>query len=97
MRYSGGEMETTCIYDYLNDSWLIYSNVTRHMSKLRKIADPFWEERDDGRITAAKWSLNGNQVRFTKEIIVNFTEEQKAEQKLRLQNARQKLNDIIEK
>lgn len=97
MGYSAEEKETTATYDFASDTWIVYSCNPRHLSKLRKIADPIWEEKDGERVTACKWSLRGNQVRFTKEITTKLTAEQKVEQKLRLQSARQKLNDITKK
>jgi hypothetical protein len=96
MQYSAEEKETTCVYDYITDSWTVYSCVPRHMTKLRKIADPIWEEKDGERVTAAKWSLNGAQVRFAQEIVTKLTDEQKEEQRARLQEARQKRKVIIE-
>lgn len=49
------EQETICNYDYLTDSWSIYTNVRKHITRLTKVIG---EERfdkisrsSDGRIT----------------------------------------------
>ncbi|KRE70764.1 hypothetical protein [Paenibacillus sp. Soil750] len=75
MQYSAEEKETTCVYDYIDNNWIVYSCVPKHMTKLRKIAQPFWEEKDGDRVSAAKWRLNGNQIRFVME--TKLTDEQR--------------------
>jgi hypothetical protein len=75
MQYSAEEKETTCVYDYIDNEWNVYSCVPRHMTKLRKIAQPYWEEKDGDRVTAAKWKLKGNQIRFAMES--KLTDEQR--------------------
>ena len=76
--YTNEERETICRYDSIDDNWDVYTCVQRHMTKLYKIAQPYWEEKTDGsdRVTAAKWKLNGNQVRFAVER--QYTDEQRA-------------------
>lgn len=78
MRYSNEERETTCVFDYIDNKWEVYSCVPRHMSRLRKITEPYWEEIDPEtkRVTAAKWNLNGNQVRFAIGTVAKRTPEQ---------------------
>jgi hypothetical protein len=73
--YSAEEKETVCVYDYIEDLWDVYTCVQRHMTKLRKIAEPYWEEKVGDRVTAAKWKLKGNQLRFAASVVM--TEEQK--------------------
>lgn len=75
--YANEEKETTCVYDYINNEWNVYSCVPRHITKLRKIAQPYWEEKDGDRVTAAKWKLKGNQIRFAIETVSKMTPEQK--------------------
>jgi hypothetical protein len=94
MQYSAEERETTCLYDYIDGSWTIYTCVPTHMTKLRKIADPIWEEKDGDRVTAAKWLLKGNQVRFTQEVVSKMTDEQKQAASLRLKEYNQKRDEI---
>lgn len=76
--YTNEERETICRYDYIDDNWDVYTCVQKHMTKLYKIAQPYWEEKAEGsdRVTAAKWKLNGNQVRFAVER--QYTDEQRA-------------------
>ena len=57
----GYEQETICNYDYLTDSWSIYTNVRKHITRLSKVIG---EERFDkvsrnseGRITEV--TING--------------------------------------
>jgi hypothetical protein len=54
------------------------------MSRLRKIAEPYWEEKKDGRVTAAKWRLKGNQVRFAVEYVSKMSPEQREAARLRM-------------
>ncbi|MEC0266699.1 hypothetical protein [Paenibacillus anseongense] len=75
MQYSSEEKETTCVYDYIDNEWNIYSCISRHMTKLYKIGDPYWEEKDGDRVTAAKWKLKANQIRFAME--TKLTDEQR--------------------
>lgn len=68
--YSSEEKETTCVYDYVADEWLVYSCVPKHITKLRKVAgEPFWKEETTGTtgktlLIAGKWKLTGKQIRF---------------------------------
>lgn len=67
MAYSREEMETTCIYDYQENSWIVYSCVQKHMTKLLRIAgEPYWSETEGDRLIAGKWQLQGTNVRFAK-------------------------------
>src|SRR5699024_3945903 len=57
----GNEQETICNYDYLTDSWSIYTNVRKHITRLTKVIG---EKRFDkisrnseGRITEV--TING--------------------------------------
>jgi len=83
MQHSNEEKETSAVYDYQADAWNVYSCVPRHMSKLMKIASPYWEEKDGNRVTAAKWRLKGKQVRFAMETVLS-----EEERELRRQRAR---------
>lgn len=85
MAYPNEEKETTCVYDYELDEWNIYTCVPKHLTKLRKIAAPYWQEEEGGRVIAAKWKLKEKQVRFANE--VNLSDEQRAE---RAEQARQR-------
>ncbi|MED5015955.1 hypothetical protein P9847_01405 [Paenibacillus chibensis] len=67
MTYTSEERETICRYDHVDNNWDVYSCVQKHMTKLNKIAKPYWEEKEGDRVTAAKWKLNGSQVRFAME------------------------------
>jgi len=85
------EKETTCVYDFVEDSWTVYSCVPRHITKLRKVAgEPFWTDKDGERITAAKWKLKGNQVRFALGAARNITEEQRQAASIRMKQLHQK-------
>jgi hypothetical protein len=95
--YSAEEKETVCVYDYIEDSWDVYTCVQRHMTKLRKIAEPYWEEKVGNRVTAAKWKLKGNQVRFAVEIVSKMTPEQKEASRERMKQYHQKRNEIVTK
>lgn len=75
--YTKEEKETVCVYDFINNTWDIYSCVPRHITKLRKIAEPYWEEKGGNRVIAAKWKLNGNQVRFAIASVSKMTPDQK--------------------
>jgi len=88
--YSADEKETVCVFDYVANEWNVYSCVPRHMTKLRRIAEPYWEEKNDNRVTAGKWKLKGNQVRFAVEIISSLTDEQKEAARLRMAENRKK-------
>lgn len=37
--------ETTCVYDYIDDEWTVYSCVPKHITKLNKFATPYWIEK----------------------------------------------------
>lgn len=78
--YSAEEKETTCIYDFIDDCWNVYSCVPRHITKLLKVAgEPYWTEKGKGgRLTAAKWRVQGNQVRFFSPATIGATEAQRA-------------------
>ena len=71
MGYTREEMETTCVYDYLTKTWIVYTRVPTHITKLTKIADPVWTETEPDvhgkpRIIAGNWELAKSQVRFAK-------------------------------
>ncbi|WP_019913195.1 hypothetical protein [Paenibacillus sp. HW567] len=95
MQYSAEERETTCVYDYIAGTWTVYTCVPTHMTKLRKIAQPIWEEKDGDRVTAAKWLLKSNQVRFAQEMVSKMTDEQKQAASLRLKHYNQKRDDNV--
>ncbi|CAM3464476.1 hypothetical protein EDM52_18465 [Brevibacillus invocatus] len=97
MNYTNEEKETVCVYDYIDGIWDVYSCVPRHLTKLRKIAEPFWEEKDGDRVTAARWKLKGSQVRFAVEIVSKMTSEQKEASRARMKRMREKRNDIVTK
>lgn len=84
MAYSIEEQETVSVYDKINDEWDVYTCVQKHMTKLRKIAAPYWEENDGERVTAAKWKLKGNQVRFALEPVSKLTDEQREASRQRM-------------
>lgn len=65
------EKETTCVYDYMNKEWNVYTCVPNHLTKLCKIGEPYWKEEEpdkhgNPRIIAGKWNLKKSQVRFAK-------------------------------
>lgn len=64
MRYTSEERETVCTYDNVTDLWTVYTCVQKHITKLMKIAEPVWIEKEDDRISAARWELSGSQVLF---------------------------------
>ncbi|PYI54494.1 hypothetical protein [Paenibacillus flagellatus] len=97
MQYSAEEKETTCVYDYIDDQWTVYSCVPRHITKLRKIAEPCWEEKNGDRVTAAKWKLRGNQVRFAVEIVSKMTPEQREASRSRMLQRHEKRKEIVTK
>lgn len=97
MVYSSEEKETSCLYDYINEQWNVYSSVPVHIRKLIKIAKPYWEEREGKRIIAAKWSLNSNQVRFAMATVAKMSDELKKAAKLRMQSQHRNRKDIITK
>lgn len=73
MGYTREEFETTCVYDYMEKEWIVYTTVPTHITKLCKIAEPFWKETEpdsngNPRIIAGKWKLKTPQVRFAKMI-----------------------------
>ncbi|MEK5641930.1 hypothetical protein BK138_08560 [Paenibacillus rhizosphaerae] len=78
MKYTNEERETVCVYDHVDNKWDVYTCVQKHLTKLNKIATPYWEEKDgeSGRVTAGRWKLNSSQVRFAVER--QFTDEQRA-------------------
>lgn len=97
MKYTKEEKETVCVFDYIDGVWDVYSCVPRHVTKLRKIAEPFWEEKDGDRIIAARWKLKGNQVRFAVEIVSKMTPEQKEASSSRMKQLREKRKDLVTK
>jgi hypothetical protein len=73
MAYSREEMETTCVYDYQENSWIVYSCVQKHITKLLRIAgEPYWSEKDGERLIAGNWKLVGTNVRFAKKASGNI-------------------------
>lgn len=88
--YTSEERETTAVFDYLSNTWLIYTCVPRHMTKLRKIAEPIWEEVIEGKVTAAKWELKGSQVIFANERVSKMSPEQKEAARLRMKELQAK-------
>jgi hypothetical protein len=76
--YTNEEKETTCVNDYIDDEWNVYSCVPKHITKLiRTFGEPYWTESQNGRIVAAKWKGEGNQVRFASPITATATEAQR--------------------
>lgn len=76
MPYSAEEKETTCVYDYIDNNWIVYSCVPKHIRKCTKtFGDPYWVETENGQVVAAKWRVNGNQIRFATE--TKLTDEQR--------------------
>ncbi|WP_312118279.1 hypothetical protein [Brevibacillus reuszeri] len=96
MTYSNDEKETTCVYEYVTDTWTVYSCVPRHMTKLRKVAgEPFWKEElpvDNGlpRMIAGKWKLKSNQIRFALGSTRSMTDEQRQAASERMKQFHQK-------
>jgi hypothetical protein len=83
MAYADQEKETTCVYDYATKEWNIYTCVPTHMTKLSKIAEPYWKEEEmnskgSPRMIAGKWRLQKSQVRFAK-IIERLAEDDEDE------------------
>ncbi|WGV58378.1 hypothetical protein QIH01_23295 [Brevibacillus brevis] len=97
MSYTNEEKETVCVYGNVEGIWDVYSCVPRHMTKLRKIAEPYWEEKQGDRVTAARWKLKGNQVRFAVEIVSKMTPEQKEASRSRMKQMRENRNDMVTK
>lgn len=70
MAYRRCEQETTCVYDHQAGTWIVYSCVRKHMTKLfKRFGEPVWSESEateEGvRVIAAKWTdVQGNMVRF---------------------------------
>ncbi|WP_238652340.1 hypothetical protein [Paenibacillus piscarius] len=95
--YSNEEKETTAVFDYVSNSWEVYSCVPRHMSKLRKIIAPHWEETTDGKVTAAKFRLSGKQVSFVMGRTSTLTEEQRGAISSRMKGLHQKRNQEVTK
>jgi len=88
--YLNEEKETVCVFDYVRDSWEVYSCVPRHITKLNKITAPFWEEVTSGKVTAARWRLNSSQVRFALERTSKPTKEQREAASIRMKQLHQK-------
>lgn len=95
MAYSNEEQETVCVYDKIDDLWDVYTCVPRHMTKLRKIAEPYWEEKNGGRVTAAKWKLKGNQVRFAMDSVAKMSKEQREASRQRMLERHAKREEIV--
>jgi hypothetical protein len=95
MIHPNDEKETSCVFDYITNEWEVYSCVPRHMTKLNKLAVPFWTEKEGERVTAAKWKLKGNQVRFSLSIVSKMTDEQKEASKARLQTYRENRESMV--
>lgn len=72
MAYPRDEQETTSVYDPVDNKWIVYSSVRKHITRLLKIGgEPIWKEEEPGakgeiRIIAAKWVVEGKQVIFSK-------------------------------
>jgi hypothetical protein len=74
MAYTREEMETLCRYDYVNNYWIVDTNVQKHITKLLKIAgQPLngeWEdskgENAGTRLIYGRWILGNSQVRLAK-------------------------------
>lgn len=94
MNYPNEEKETTCVFDYLDNKWEVYSCVPKHIRKLSKIAEPYWTEKDGDRVTAAKWKLNSNQVRFAAGTARIQTEEQLEASRVRMRALSARRNEI---
>ncbi|MBY0088440.1 hypothetical protein [Brevibacillus brevis] len=96
MSYSNDEKETTCVYEYVTDTWTVYSCVPRHMTKLRKVAgEPYWKEEESTengppRTIAGKWKLKSNQIRFALGATRNMTDEQRQAASQRMKKIHQK-------
>ncbi|MGO4548056.1 hypothetical protein AB4Z29_24985 [Paenibacillus sp. 2TAB23] len=84
MAYVNEEQESVAVFDKISNCWDVYSCVQKQVTKLYKIATPYWEEKADGRVIAAKWKLNGNQVRFAMESVAKMSEEQKEASRQRM-------------
>jgi hypothetical protein len=83
MAYFNEEQETVCVYDKIDDAWDVYTCVQKHMTKLFKISVPYWVEKENDRVIAARWKLKSKQIRFAMEIVLS--DEQK---EARRENAR---------
>ncbi|MGO4346325.1 hypothetical protein AB4Z45_12630 [Paenibacillus sp. MCAF9] len=84
MAYSNEEQETVCVYDKIDNVWDVYTCVQKHITKLSKIAMPYWEEKEGDRVVAAKWKMKGNQVRFATEIITKMSDERREASRQRM-------------
>ena len=79
----GNEQETICNYDYPTDSWSIYTNVRKHITRLTKVigVERFDKisRNSEGRITEV--TINGldhaNVLMRAKPVKREMTEEQK--------------------
>ncbi|MED1792829.1 hypothetical protein P4V54_09110 [Brevibacillus nitrificans] len=96
MSYSNDEKETTCVYNFAEDVWMVYSCVPRHMTKLRKVAgEPYWKEEAEveagaPRLIAGKWKLKSNQIRFALGTGRRMTDEQRQAASERMKRIHQK-------
>jgi hypothetical protein len=95
MAYLSEEKETTCVYDYIKEQWRVYSCVPIHIRKLFKIAEPYWEEKVGKRVIAAKWMLNGNQVRFAIATVTKMSEKNKESARSRMELLHKKRKENV--
>lgn len=85
--YPNDEKETTCMYDYATGKWTVYTCVPSHITRLSKLAEPFWKEERDGRLIAGKWLLDAKQVKFGNPRKVSEEQRQAAAERLRKSRA----------
>lgn len=71
------EKETSCTYDYETKQWNVYSSVPAHINKLTKLKKPYWTEKEEGRVIAAKWKLEEKNISFR--ALVELSDERRAE------------------
>lgn len=92
MAYSIEEQETVCVYDRVDNVWIVYSCYLRHINKLNKIVAPYWEEKEGDRVIAGKWKLTGSQVRFAME--TKLTDEQREAKREQARRSFQQSNQM---
>jgi hypothetical protein len=98
MQYSAEEKETTCVYDYVDNSWTVYTCVPTHVTKLRKVAgEPFWSEKEGDRVIAAKWKLHGTQIHFAMQKVTKMTAEQRLEASERMKRMHEARKSVVSK
>ncbi|CAM4407879.1 hypothetical protein FHS16_001757 [Paenibacillus endophyticus] len=95
MAHPNEEKETTANYDYIDDTWNVYTCVPKHITKLNKISTPYWTEIEDGRIIAGKWRLKGSQVRFATENVTKMSDERKEASRQRMFDMHSKRASIV--